>query len=217
MSAEARAARSRWPGSYQHPGKASATLSWYIGATVERMIERKSLLAIAGFTIAALLATVRVAAQNPPSPDEYAAHVGGGAQVIGAGKLTAGHIGERGAAAKQPLLCGHRPTVLDGKLDDYGAAYPGFLILNPKLLSKVSPAVRQWIFAHECGHQYRGPDEETADCFAVQRGRRYGWLTPEGLEEVCRFIAPAKGDMMHFSGSHRCESMRRCYADPAVK
>ena len=103
---------------------------------------------------------------------------------------------------------------MDDQLDDYGAAYPGFLILNPKLLSRVSTAVKMWIYAHECGHQFRGPDEETADCFAVQRGRRQGWLTPEGLEEVCKFIAPAKGDSMHFQGSHRCEVMRQCYADP---
>ena len=48
-------------------------------------------------------------------------------------------------------------------------------------------------------------------------GRRRGWLTPEGLEEVCRFIAPSKGDTMHFSGSHRCESMRKCYVDPEIK
>jgi len=74
-----------------------------------------------------------------------------------------------------------------------------------------------WIYAHECGHQFRGPDEETADCFAVQRGRRQKWLTAEGLEEVCRFIAPAKGDSMHFSGSHRCEAMRKCYVDPEIK
>ena len=40
---------------------------------------------------------------------------------------------------------------------------------------------------------------------------------PEGLEEVCNFIAPAKGDSMHFSGSHRCEYMRKCYADPTVR
>ena len=91
--------------------------------------------------------------------------------------------------------------MLDNKLDDYGAAYPGFLILNPKLLARVSMPVKLWIHAHECGHQFRGPDEETADCFAVQRGRRQGWLTPEGLEEVCKFISPAKGDSMHFSGS----------------
>jgi len=61
------------------------------------------------------------------------------------------------------------------------------------------------------------PDEETADCFAVQRGRREGWLTPDGLEEVCRFISPAKGDVMHMSGSYRCDYMRKCYADPTVR
>ena len=96
--------------------------------------------------------------------------------------------------------------MLDNKLDDYGAAYPGFLILNPKLLARVSMPVKLWIHAHECGHQYRGPDEETADCFAVQRGRRQGWLTPDGLEEVCKFISPAKGDSMHFSGSQPLRS-----------
>ena len=90
--------------------------------------------------------------------------------------------------------CGKRPTILDEKLDDYGAAYPGFLILNPKLLDKTSPAVKLWIHAHECGHQFRGPDEETADCFAVQRGRRQGWLTAEGLEEVAKAWNAAHGN-----------------------
>jgi hypothetical protein len=143
-----------------------------------------------------------------PTPEEYVSHVGGDAQIVAAGQLKLdGH----------KLLCGQRPTVLDNNLDDYGAAYPGFLILNPKLLAKISTPVKMWIHAHECGHQFRGPDEETADCFAVQRGRRQGWLTPEGLEEVCSFIAPAKGDSMHFSGSHRCEAMRQCYTDRSIK
>jgi hypothetical protein len=143
-----------------------------------------------------------------PTPEEYVAHVGGNAKIVPPGELKLD--GYR-------LVCGQRPTVLDNNLDDYGAAYPGFLILNPKLLAKVSLPVKLWIHAHECGHQFRGPDEETADCFAVQRGRRQRWLTPEGLEEVCRFIAPAKGDSMHFSGSHRCEAMRACYTDPEIK
>src|SRR5205807_10044255 len=97
------------------------------------------------------------------------------------------------------LVCGQRPTVLDlakslhvdlelssvqthrPRTDISGtrrrsrrqarAAYPGFLILNPQLLAKISTAVKLWIYSHECGHQFRGPDEETADCFAVQRGR----------------------------------------------
>jgi hypothetical protein len=167
---------------------------------------------IAAYAAAALvclvLAMTRASAIAGPTPEEYAAKVGPEAKVVSPGELV---------IDGRKVICGKRPTVLDNKLDDYGAAYPGFLILNPKLLTRVSPAVKLWIHAHECGHQYRGPDEETADCFAVQRGRRQGWLTPEGLEEVCRFISPAKGDSMHFSGSHRCEAMRQCYADPTVK
>ena len=154
------------------------------------------------------LASIVPAAATGPTAEEYVKHVGPDAKLVPYGEL---------AIDGRKVICGKRPTVLDEKLDDYGAAYPGFLILNPKLLAKVPMAVKLWIHAHECGHQARGPDEETADCFAVQRGRRYGWLTPEGLDEVCRFISPAKGDSMHFSGSHRCEAMRRCYADPTVK
>jgi len=164
---------------------------------------------LAGVGLAAALAPDRALAQGPPTPEEYIAHVGGDAKLLAPGELT--------FDKKRKLFCGQRPTVLDSQLDDYGAAYPGFLILNPRLMAKVSLPVKMWIFAHECGHQFRGPDEETADCFAVQRGRREGWLTVEGLEEVCRFIAPAKGDSMHFAGSHRCAYMRTCYADPSVR
>jgi hypothetical protein len=146
-------------------------------------------------------------ADGPPTPDQYVAHVGGDAKLVGATQLT---------LDKWRVYCGERPTVLDNKLDDYGAAYPGFLILNPVLLGHVTTAVKLWIFSHECGHQFRGPDEETADCFAVQRGRREGWLTPQGLDEVCAFITPAKATSMHFAGPHRCEAMRKCYADPQV-
>ena len=149
-----------------------------------------------------------VRATAGPTPEEYAAHVGAGAQIVNSGDLR---------LDGKKAQCGQRPTVLDGQLDDYGAAYPGFLILNPKLMNKVSTPVKMWIFAHECGHQFRGPDEETADCFAVQRGRRQGWLNTDGLEEVCRFIAPAKGDNMHFSGSFRCEQMRKCFEDRDIK
>lgn len=165
---------------------------------------RAAILALAFMSVLAAVAR----ADNPPTPDEYVAHVGQGASIVPPGALKLDN---------SRVLCGQRPTVLDNTLDDYGAAYPGFLIMNPRLLAKVSTPVKLWIYAHECGHQFRGPDEETADCFAVQRGRRQGWLTPEGLEEVCQFIAPAKGDSMHLSGSYRCEYMRKCYADPKIR
>jgi hypothetical protein len=171
---------------------------------------RYDLIALAGLTMALGLAGTfgRLKAEGPPTPEEYVAHVGGGAQIVPSGQLKLDN---------RRVICGQRPTVLDSQLDDYGAAYPGFLILNPRLLARVSTPVKLWIHAHECGHQFRGPDEETADCFAVQRGRREGWLTPEGLNEVCAFISPAKGDSMHFAGSYRCEYMRKCYADPTVR
>lgn len=176
----------------------------------------RAFLCLAGLGLAKLVGVVLLVfaaaapgalAQSGPTPEGYAAHVGG-AKIISPGDLRLD--GRR-------MTCGQRPTVIDDQLDDYGAAYPGFLILNSKLMARVPTSVKLWIYAHECGHQFRGPDEETADCFAVQRGRRQGWLTPEGLEEICAFIRPSKGSSMHFSGSHRCEAMRRCYADPKVR
>lgn len=142
---------------------------------------------------------------DPPTAEEYRDQVGGDAEIVPPKEFQIDGT---------KVYCGHRPTVKDNTLDDYGAAYPGFLIMNPKLLERVTTPVKMWIYAHECGHQFRGPEEAAADCFAVQRGRAMGWLTDEGLEEVCKFISPARADSAHFSGAHRCEHMRRCYADP---
>jgi hypothetical protein len=146
------------------------------------------------------------AADGTPTIEQYAAHVGG--RIVPAGQLVLD--GNR-------LQCGRRPTVLDSNLDDYGAAYPGFLILNPKLIARVPKAVKLWIYSHECGHQFRGPDEEVADCFAVQRGRRQRWLTIDGVNQICKFIRPAKGSSMHYSGPHRCQVMKQCFNDPKVR
>ena len=143
-----------------------------------------------------------------PPIEEYVQNAGSAAKIVGPGQLRLD--GWR-------MSCGNRSTVLDPGLDDYGAAYPGYLILNPKLLNTIPTVVKLWIHAHECGHQFRGPDEERADCFAVQRGRRQKWLTVEGLDQICQFIKPSRGDSLHFSGSHRCEAMRRCYANPDVE
>ena len=147
-----------------------------------------------------------ISAQRPPTVEEYVAHVGE-AKIVAPGKLMLD--GYR-------LTCGRRPTVLDPNLDDYGAAYPGFLILNPKFIDRVPTAVKLWIYAHECGHQFRGPDEEIADCFAVQRGRRQKWLTTDGLDQICKFISPAIGSGMHLPGPERCKVMRRCFATKKV-
>lgn len=146
-------------------------------------------------------------AEGPPTVEEYAAHVGG-ARIVPAGALILDGV---------RMVCGRRPTVLDSSLDDYGAAYPGFIILNPKLIARVPTAVKLWIYSHECGHQFRGPSEDTADCFAVQRGRRQRWLTTDGLDKICRFIRPAKASSMHYAGPKRCKVMRQCYDSQKVR
>jgi len=162
------------------------------------------------FSISAVLLVTAacVARAEAPTPELYVAKVSGGAQVIPAGTLK-----------------------IDGPQDCMWAATDSAGQFARRLRCRVSRlshhqleaaehhqvhTVKLWIHAHECGHQFRGPDEETADCFAVQRGRRQGWLTPAGLDEVCQFMAPTKGDHLHSNGKQRCELMRKCYADKSV-
>ncbi|GAB4233429.1 MAG: hypothetical protein Kow0032_16690 [Methyloligellaceae bacterium] len=115
------------------------------------------------------------------------------------------------------MICGKRPTVIDPGFESWGGAYPGYLILNPKRMEGLSTVIKMFIYAHECGHQFIGRDEDAADCFAVKRGRRYGWLGPEGLEEVCTFMAKLKGDWDHAAGPDRCRKMKICYEQAAPR
>src|SRR5438874_625613 len=89
--------------------------------------------------VIALNALSTQCAQAGPTPEEYVSKVGGDARIVPVGQLQ---------IDGNKLVCGQRPTVLDNKLDDYGAAYPGFLILNPNLLAKISTPVKLWIYSH---------------------------------------------------------------------
>ncbi len=113
--------------------------------------------------------------------------------------------------AGQRVFCGRRPVLIDNDFSDYGGAYPGFVILNRSKLKHLPKSVKLYIFAHECGHQFRGRDEAAADCYSVKRGRREGWLSKKGLEQVCKFMLPHVGDRMHPPGPQRCKMMRKCY------
>jgi hypothetical protein len=152
--------------------------------------------------LAASLPAVAVVAQgyDRPTAREYVNHFGG--QLIPAGKLELD--GRR-------MTCANHPTVLDSNLNDYSAAYRRFGILNPRLLARVKPVLKFWAFGMACGLQMRGPDYIAADCFAVEMGIKEGWLTPEGLDDICAFMEPARGDKDHLPGPQRCERMRKCY------
>lgn len=142
------------------------------------------------------------------SLEDYLAEVGPDAKLVAAGKLVID--GRR-------MRCGRRPTVMNPKFDSWGGAYPGFVILNPERIKGLPTPVKFYVYAHECGHQFVGRSEEAADCFAVKRGRRYGWLTAEGLEDICTFISKLKGDWNHAPGTVRCQKMRVCFRAAAPR
>lgn len=139
---------------------------------------------------------------------DYMAKAGPDVKLVEAGKLK---------IDDHTMRCGKRPTVMDPNFESWGGAYPGYLILNPKRLKALPTAVKLFVYAHECGHQFIGRDETKADCFGVKRGRRYGWLKEEGLAQVCDFISQLKGDADHAAGPKRCEIMRQCYLDAAPR
>jgi hypothetical protein len=140
----------------------------------------------------------------PPTVDEYLArHARSGAKQVAAGALTFdGHA----------FQCGRFPAVLNAGLDDYGAAFFGFVLLNPARFDALPLTLKRYAYAHECGHQYVGYNEGEADCYAVRRGQREGWLDAQAMDDICAFISRSKGDAVHAFGVRRCQMMRRCLA-----
>jgi hypothetical protein len=170
---------------------------------------KRSLLALAatGLVCAAFFAvawTLRFEFAGP-SPELYAAHHPGS------------RIAPSGAAVFDGVRfeCGRRATVYNPAFADYGAAFFGFVILNPDRFAKLPLAVKRFAYAHECGHQYAGYSEPGADCYAVKRGLRERWLDRQSLEEICAFFSRSKGTALHLPGPRRCEAIRQCYFEQA--
>jgi hypothetical protein len=137
-----------------------------------------------------------------PTAEEYLARHKG-ATFIPAGQLS---------FDGQNFTCSRFPTIMNAALDDYGAAYFGFVLLNPPRIATLPLILKRYAYAHECGHQYVGYDEGEADCFAIRRGKSEGWLDGAGMDAICDFISRSKGDDAHAFGVRRCEMMRRCFA-----
>jgi hypothetical protein len=137
---------------------------------------------------------------------EYLREAGEVARYVPAGKLR---------LAGRRMQCGKRPSIIDPEFDTWAGAYtdPGFIIVNPIYMEQELPVVQWYIYSHECGHQFRGFDEDTADAFAIRRGVRQGWLKDRGMRQICKFISQVPGDSEHPPGPVRCERMKVVYAD----
>lgn len=155
-------------------------------------MKRVNMVLLAGLAAAALAVTLA-------SPAPEAAPEG---TVLAPGKLRlAGRI----------MRCGRTPTRISRSFWDYGGAKKGLIILNPAKLEGLSAAVQLYVYAHECGHQVYGAREARADCYAVERGKREGWLDGAGLSQICAFLEGYPGDWVHPPGPKRCQIMTKCF------
>ena len=114
--------------------------------------------------------------------------------------------------AGRSLACGSVRVRLDRSIPSEGAAAPGFLVLNPRMLRSQPDSVRLFVFHHECGHLHVGQNELEADCWAIGRGVREGWLDRTGLKAVCRSFDGMPETATHPSAKRRCRNLDRCFA-----
>ncbi len=114
--------------------------------------------------------------------------------------------------AGRALACGSVRVRLDRSIPSEGAAAPGILILNPRMLKSQPDSVRLFVFHHECGHLHVGQSELAADCWAIGRGVREGWLDRTGLKAVCRSFDGMPETDTHPSAARRCRNLDRCFA-----
>lgn len=95
---------------------------------------------------------------------------------------------------------------VDNATPSEGASSSDRIWLNLKMLAKVPPVVRWFVFYHECGHTQieGGGTELRADVWATKVGVYDGWLTADNIKDVCDSWqdAPAMGE--HPSGRRRC-------------
>jgi hypothetical protein len=116
--------------------------------------------------------------------------------------------------AGRSMSCGSVRSQLDSGLQNLGISIPdrGLIVINPALLRRQPETVRLFVFTHECGHHYVGGSELGADCWAVRRGLREGWLTKDGLRQVCGSFGNAPETPTHPSAARRCSNLNRCFA-----
>ena len=115
------------------------------------------------------------------------------------------------------LTCHAAEVVVSNAVPGPGFAVPGLIMFGPRFLHAYPPLVQRLVFLHECGHQYVGTDENAADCWAVETGKRQGWLTLAGLAQACKALWHTAADGVHLAGPERCAALQQCYASAPGK
>lgn len=113
---------------------------------------------------------------------------------------------------KRRMRCGRAKTLVSPHFWDYGGALPDLIIINPRKMNSLPRSIRMFVYYHECAHQSVGADEVAADCQAIRRGKKEGWLKKRGVKRICkRLFIHSKGDRYHPPGPKRCRLLMQCY------
>ncbi|MGH6735253.1 MAG: hypothetical protein ACRECX_04140 [Methyloceanibacter sp.] len=116
--------------------------------------------------------------------------------------------------AGRRLSCGQTATLIR---DFAGFAVSSTVImLNMQALKDLPRPVQWLIYYHECGHILYGPSETAADCYAVRRARREGWLTSQALDDICATFNIAGHGPVHSNPEERCAKLRQCFSTKAA-
>ncbi|MGI8725298.1 MAG: hypothetical protein ACR2J1_08100 [Methyloceanibacter sp.] len=116
--------------------------------------------------------------------------------------------------AGRRLSCGSTATLIR---DFEGfAVSSNVIMLNMQALKELPRRVQWLIYYHECGHILLGPNEIAADCYAVRRARREGWLNQAGIEEICTAFNISGHGPVHPDPEERCDRLRQCFMEKGV-
>lgn len=132
----------------------------------------------------------------------------GTSQVFGPGQFRLGPF---------PVACGQVATVVRSGVGDWARAIPGTptnpptIELDSMFLASAPLPVQIFTYAHECGHHVVGVNENAADCWAAQLGRRQGWFTPQTMQFLVHAFQWNPGDWTHAPGALRLQNIWHCF------
>ena len=133
------------------------------------------------------------------------------AQSIGllASRRTRWFLQEGWSSPGGGLTCGGTQTLLR---DFEGFAVSSTVImLNVQALNPLPQKVQWLIYYQGCGDMLFGPSETSADCYAVRRARREGWLDEQALDDICAVFNIAGHGPVHPDPEERCNQLRQCF------
>jgi hypothetical protein len=117
-----------------------------------------------------------------------------------------------------PAACGQtvwtvvRPNVGDVAKATPATSYQPATIWIDTSFYQLPVPVQFFVYGHECAHHVIGMDENQADCWAAQVGRRQGWFTHQSMQFLTQQFAWNPGDWTHAPGWVRLQNIFACFS-----